>query len=118
MKKILMLVLSLSMGLVYAQNDPVILTIEDDTVRLSEFEYVYNKNRDNKYAEEKTPEEYMELFVNFKLKVHKAEALGLDTTPQFQSELRGYRGRATSCRTSAARPRQAESRPHARCSRT
>jgi len=92
MKKILMLIMSLSMGLVYAQNnDPVILTIEDDTVRLSEFEYVYNKNRDNKYAEEKTPEEYMELFVNFKLKVHKAEELGLDTTPQFQSELRGYR---------------------------
>ena len=91
MKKILMLVMSLSLGLVYAQNDPVILTIEDDTVRLSEFEYVYNKNRDNKYAEEKTPEEYMELFVNFKLKVHKAEELGLDTTPQFQNELRGYR---------------------------
>ena len=38
-----------------------------------------------------TPKEYLELFVNFKLKVEEAQALGLDTVKTFLDELNGYR---------------------------
>ncbi|MGG6546885.1 UNVERIFIED_CONTAM: peptidylprolyl isomerase, partial [Prevotella sp. 15_C9] len=41
--------------------------------------------------EQKTLSEYVDLFVNFKLKVAAAEAAGLDTTRAFREELEGYR---------------------------
>lgn len=78
-------------GMVAAQEDAPILVVDADTIYTSEFEYVFNKNRDNPYVEEKTPQEYMDLFVQFKLKVHEAERLGLDTLPKFVKELGGYR---------------------------
>lgn len=78
-------------GMVAAQEDAPILVVGADTIYTSEFEYVFNKNRDNPYVEEKTPQEYMDLFVQFKLKVHEAERLGLDTLPKFVKELGGYR---------------------------
>jgi len=73
------------------QNDPVLMTLEGDSIYLSEFEHVYNKNRNTPTAEVKTPEEYLELFINFKLKVKAAEDAGLDTLPRFERELNGYR---------------------------
>ena len=36
-------------------------------------------------------EEYLERFINFKLKVHEARSLGYDTMPEFINELAGYR---------------------------
>ena len=36
-------------------------------------------------------DEYLELFIRFKLKVQAAEALGMDTVATFQRELAGYR---------------------------
>lgn len=78
-------------GFTQAQQDVPILIVGEDTVYTSEFEYVFNKNRDNPYVEEKTPQEYMDLFVQFKLKVYEAERLGLDTSSKFIRELAGYR---------------------------
>ncbi len=43
------------------------------------------------HLNKQTPEEYLELFINFKLKVKEAEALGMDTTTKFINELEGYR---------------------------
>lgn len=40
-------------------------------------------------------EEYLDLFVNFKLKVTEAIAQGVDTTESFKKELAGYRAQAT-----------------------
>ncbi len=72
-------------------TSPVILTVEDEMVTKAEFEAVYNKNNNvSQNIEQKTPQEYMELFVNYKLKVKEAEALGLDTIPKYQKELKGY----------------------------
>ena len=39
----------------------------------------------------KTLDEYVDLFINFKLKVIEAENTGLDTMPSFINELAGYR---------------------------
>ena len=58
---------------------------------LDDFVHVYGKNnRDSIYTVEAL-DEYMELFVNFKLKVLEAEALGMDTASAFRKELAGYR---------------------------
>lgn len=78
-------------GSVQAQNDPVLFSVNQSDVHVSEFEYIYNKNNndDNKYSE-KSIEEYLDLYVNFKLKVEAAKSMGLDTIQSLKEELAGY----------------------------
>ena len=78
-------------GGLMAQDSPVLMTIGDEEVRLEEFERIYRKNNNPTSLNRQTPEEYLELFINFKLKVKEAEALGMDTTSRFLNELEGYR---------------------------
>lgn len=71
----------------------VIFELGDEQVDIAEFKYVYEKNNgkeENIYSRESV-EEYLDLYVNFKLKVKEAEAMGLDTTKAFVRELAGYR---------------------------
>lgn len=75
----------------FAQQDPVLMRINGKDVLRSEFEYIYNKNNALAGIEKKTLDEYVDLFVNFKLKVTAAEAAGMDTTRAFREELDGYR---------------------------
>ena len=74
-------------------NDPVLLTIEGEKVTKSEFLAVYNKNNSNKKSKinEEDLKEYLELYINFRLKVKEAENLKLDTAQSFVNELAGYR---------------------------
>lgn len=75
-----------------AQTDPVLLTIDGKPVTKSEFEAVYKKNNGKDMsAEKKTVREYLDLFINFKLKVKEAEQMGLDTAAAFKQELGGYK---------------------------
>lgn len=76
-------------------KDPVLMYINDRPVHKSEFEYIYNKNNSNNTLDKKTLDEYVELFINFKLKVEEAKTQGLDTTRAFISELNGYRSQLT-----------------------
>ena len=76
-------------------SDPVLMKINGKPVYKSEFEYIYNKNNSNNSLDKKTLDEYVDLFVNFKLKVEEAKAQGLDTTQSFISELAGYRSQLT-----------------------
>lgn len=74
-----------------AQN-PVLMTVNGKNVTRAEFEYAYNKNNNIEGAvEQKTIDEYVDMFVNYKLKVAAAEALHLDTLKSFQDEYRTYR---------------------------
>ncbi len=73
------------------KKDPVVMTIDGRDVKRSEFEYFYNKNNGQEVAEEKTFDEYVELFVNYKLKVAEAYRQGVDTTRSYIDELAGYR---------------------------
>lgn len=93
MKKNLSLLAAWALGLsVWAQqSDPVLMRINGKDITRSEFEYIYNKNNSNNEIDKKTLEEYVDLFVNFKLKVAAAEEAGLDTTAAFRKEFRGYR---------------------------
>ena len=71
--------------------DPVLLKIGDKTVKLSEFNAIFNKNNTNEKATTATVNEYLDLYIKFKLKVREAEELGYDTLPKFINELKGYR---------------------------
>ena len=79
----------------FAQEDQVLMTIAGKPIMVSEFMYIYQKNNQETSVEKKTMEEYLDLFINFKLKVAEAEAQGVDTTAAFKKELAGYRAQAT-----------------------
>ncbi len=74
------------------KDDPVLFTVEDNPVHVSEFEYIYTKTN-GKEADfsKKSLEEYLDLYVRFKLKVQRAKDLQLDTIPSLKKELEGYR---------------------------
>ena len=73
-------------------NDPLLIRIADQEISLSEFERIYCKsNLESVVAEPKSVEEYLEMYVDFRLKVLAAVEAGLDTNPGFISELAGYR---------------------------
>jgi peptidyl-prolyl cis-trans isomerase SurA len=76
-------------------SDPVLMTINGNPISRSEFEYIYNKNNSNNSLDKKTLDEYVDLFVNFKLKVEEAKTQGIDTTAAFRNELAGYRTQLT-----------------------
>lgn len=75
------------------QKDEVLVTIGGQPVGLEEFVRIYRKNNENLQNPEdkKSPQAYLDLFVNFKLKVLEAQQLGLDTAQSFRNELAGYR---------------------------
>ena len=76
----------------FAQNaDPVIMTIAGTDVLRSEFEYSYNKNNTADVIDRKTVQEYVGMFINYKLKVEAAKEAGLDTMISFQKEFANYR---------------------------
>ncbi|MFN8208369.1 MAG: peptidylprolyl isomerase [Bacteroidales bacterium] len=75
----------------FSQED-VLLTIDGQNVTRSEFERIYHKNSTIQTpVDNKGVLEYLDLFVNFKLKVIEAEHQGLDTLQSFRTELAGYR---------------------------
>ncbi len=74
------------------QNDPVLFSVNGTPVHVSEFNYIYTKtNGDKADFSKKSLQEYLDLYVKFKLKVQKAKDMQLDTVPSLNAELAGYR---------------------------
>ncbi|HRK25664.1 MAG TPA: peptidylprolyl isomerase [Chitinophagales bacterium] len=73
-------------------GDPVLFTIGGDKVTKSEFLTVYDKHnaQDSARYSKKSIDEYLELFINFKLKVKEAESMGLDTLPGIKQQIADY----------------------------
>lgn len=71
-------------------SDPVLMNINGKDVRLSEFEYLYHKNNAQQ-VQPQTLDEYVDMFVDYKLKVADAEAAGIDTTATFVNEFTKFR---------------------------
>lgn len=67
------------------------MSINGVDVPRSEFEYSYNKNNGDGVIDKKSVEEYVDLFVNYKLKVAAALDARLDTLSSFQQEYSMYR---------------------------
>ena len=77
-----------------AQNNSkeVLFTINDKPYYTDEFSRIYKKNLDLvKDDSQKDLNQYLELFIGYKLKVNKAYKLGLQNGSQYQSELKSYR---------------------------
>ena len=78
-------------------NDPVLFTVGTTPITVSEFKYIYSKTNGKKADfSQKSLQEYLDLYVKFKLKVQKAKALKLDTIPSLKRELDGYRSQLAS----------------------
>lgn len=93
MKKIVFLLALIISGITSAQDkERNLLYVDNQGISVDDFLSIYNKNRDvGEALDPKTLDEYLDLFVNFKLKVREAESLGMDTIPSFIKELGGYR---------------------------
>ncbi|HEY0977982.1 MAG TPA: peptidylprolyl isomerase [Flavobacteriales bacterium] len=74
-----------------APADPVLMTVDGRPVTRSEFEAIYKKNNKDAPVNKQALDEYLDLFINYKLKVRAAEEAGLDTVAKFRNELDGYR---------------------------
>lgn len=87
------LIMCLSFSL-NAQNNSkeVLFTINDKPYFTDEFVRVYNKNLDLvKDESQKDLNQYLDLYIGYKLKVNKANKLGLQDGQQYLSELKTYR---------------------------
>jgi peptidyl-prolyl cis-trans isomerase SurA len=76
---------------VKAQTDPVVMTVNGVDVTRSEFEYSFNKNNADGVLDKKDVKDYVQLFVDFKLKVEAAKDAGIDTISAIRKELFGYK---------------------------
>jgi peptidyl-prolyl cis-trans isomerase SurA len=77
---------------VLAQDkNATVLTVDGEPTSLEEFENIFRKNNRDSAISQQSLDEYMELFINFKLKVKEAREAGLDTVKKFITELDGYR---------------------------
>lgn len=78
----------------FAQNNnkEVLFTIDGKPYYTDEFARVYNKNIDLvKDESQKDLNQYLDLFVGYKLKINKANKLGLQNGQAYQAELKSYR---------------------------
>jgi peptidyl-prolyl cis-trans isomerase SurA len=92
MKKYISCVILLILSFITARaQDEVLLTISGKPVLRSEFERIYHKNNQVNGYESKSVEDYLDLFINFKIKVLEARNQGYDTMRTFITELAGYR---------------------------
>jgi peptidyl-prolyl cis-trans isomerase SurA len=96
-RKISFILLMVVLGTAQAQNkfnaaDQVLFTVKNQVVTTEEFTYLYKKNslKPEDFTEAKI-NNYLDLLVNFKLKVMEARAQGMDTTQAFRKEFQSYR---------------------------
>jgi peptidyl-prolyl cis-trans isomerase SurA len=78
----------------FGQNNAkeVLFTINEKSYYTDEFARVYKKNLDLvKDESQKDLNQYLELFIGYKLKVNKAYKLGLQDNSKYQTELKSYR---------------------------
>ena len=66
--------------------------VANEPVTVDEFLYAYNKNnfKEDRFSKADV-DDYLELYINFKLKVTEAVSLGYDTMKVFKEEFAGYK---------------------------
>lgn len=94
MKKVLFLLAIMMPSLLFAQGwkSKTLITLGDRNITAGEFMEVYEKNNvKSEVIDKKSVDEYLDMYINFKLKVTEAENLKMDTLPKFVKEYEGYR---------------------------
>ena len=86
------IILFLISNYLFAQlENNVLFKVNDSLVYVDEFNRVYNKNLDLiDENNQKDFESYLELFINYKLKLAEAYEIGLQNDPKYKSELNKY----------------------------
>ncbi len=77
-----------------APKDPVLMTVDGQPVTISEFEYLFHKNADQQ-LEQESKDDYLQRFIDYKLKVAQARHEQVDTTPEFIKDFKQYRRELT-----------------------
>ena len=78
------------------EKDDVLFTVDGDAIMASEFVRVYNKNLDLvKDESQKDIDAYLELFINYQLKVKEARRLGLQKDAKYIREFNNYKKQLT-----------------------
>ena len=73
-------------------SDKVLVTINNEEVKVSEFIEVYERNLNLvQDTEQKKLDNYLPLYISYRSKLIQAHELGLDTISEYKKELRGYR---------------------------
>lgn len=83
-------------GLQAQNNNEPLVIIGKDTISTEDFIRAYSKNNNIATATEQDLREYLDLFINFKMKVHEGEELQLDTARKFKIELMSYQKQSSS----------------------
>ncbi|MBT8302929.1 MAG: peptidylprolyl isomerase [Bacteroidia bacterium] len=88
----LFVIYSLHCSFAQMSNADVLFTVDDEPVYVDEFKRVYKKNLDLvKDETQKDIDNYLELFINYKLKLKEAHLLGLHETSKYKKEFASYR---------------------------
>ena len=94
LSKTVVFLLALMPSLLFAQGykSKTLIKLGDNNITAGEFMSVYEKNNVNgDVIDKKNVDEYLDMYINFKLKVIEAESLKMDTNAKFVKELNGYR---------------------------
>lgn len=84
-----LLIAIIGVNSLFAQNEEVIFSIDGTPITVDDFKTTYLKNNANAASKESF-DDYFNLFVNFKLKVHEAKKQKIDTSKLFIDEYEGY----------------------------
>lgn len=89
---IVALLLSTSLVLGQRQNAEVLFTVDNTPITTTEFMRVYNKNLDLvKDESQKDIGNYLELYINYQLKLKQARSLKLNEEPAYKREFESYK---------------------------
>ena len=86
MKKtgLLFFAICLFLGVSFAQQTKPLLVVNGQQISAEEFMAVFTKNSTTKSSTKEEINEYLELYINFRLKVAEAKSLQLDTLESFK----------------------------------
>ncbi len=75
------------------KGQKTLFKVGSETVPKEEFKYIYEKNNsdDPNLYSKKSLKDYLDLYIEFKLKVKAAKEAGIDTTKKFRKEFKNYR---------------------------
>jgi len=95
MKKLLALIVILGYACATANHPQVLSTtlfrIDNEKVSSDEFLFEFRKNDADSTITKKQVDDYLDLYINFKLKVHEAKVRGYDTLKTFRDEFNKYK---------------------------
>ncbi|SHG40384.1 peptidylprolyl isomerase [Winogradskyella jejuensis] len=95
-KLLAFLLVLITVNFASAQKQKNLLTIEGESVSSEEFLKLYNKNLDLvKDESQKQLDNYLELFIDYKLKLKEAQRLGLDKDANYKREFENYKKQLT-----------------------